>query len=62
MQQNGLCLVEGHILCIFILYDILAKVKFRDRQQFSHCQEQSMKEGVEYKGAQAEFQRMLELY
>lgn len=39
----------------FHLYDILAKVKFRDRQQFSHCQEQSMKEGVEYKGAQANF-------
>lgn len=39
----------------FHLYDILAKVKFRDREQFSHCQEQSMKEGVEYKGAQANF-------
>lgn len=32
MQQNGLCLVEGHILLYFHLYDILAKVKLGIRQ------------------------------
>ena len=39
----------------FHLYDILAKVKFRDKEQFSCCQEQRVKEGVDYKGAQANF-------
>lgn len=39
----------------FHLCDILAKVKFRDKEQFSCCQEQRVKEGVDYKGAQANF-------
>ena len=39
----------------FHSYDILAKVKFRDREQFSHYQEQSVKEWIDSKGAQANF-------
>ena len=52
MQQSGLCSVE---ILYFHLCDILAKVKFRDKEQFSCRQEQRVKEGVDYKGAQANF-------
>lgn len=39
----------------FHLYDILAKVKFRDRQQFSHVGGAKHEGRAEYKGAQANF-------